>query len=211
MGLFDAVVQGVRERAKRRDVPRLQKAMDMHEFQGYLRNAGRSHSTRDLAALTGVSQSTVSNQIAIAESLSHPVLARSGVTPDDLAHLSYSELLRIAKLPLYLRDAPLRQAARGLESTVSAAPAGLHSVGLPKVREERRAAAYRRMREEGDFRVEITKPVAELTTKEASEYLDDFLPAVANMAEILLGNTKTYYIGVTGNGGILVYLGPAGR
>jgi hypothetical protein len=36
-------------------------------------------------------------------------------------------------------------------------------------------------------------------------------PAVANIAEVVMGASKSYYIGVTGNGGILVYLGPQTR
>jgi hypothetical protein len=206
MGLFEAVVEGVRERAQRKDLSRWQKAQEMLELQEYLKSSQRPNSTRDLASLTGSSQSTVSGQLTVAQALSEPALRAAGVSPEDIAHLSQNELLRIAKLPTYLRRGPLRQAARS-RSLDTQAPAALVPRRTPGPREQNRAAAYRKMRDEGRFLLEIPEPVAELSKAQAADYLDDVLPAVASVAEVMMERSDSYYIAVTGNGGILVYLG----
>lgn len=207
MGLLEAVVQGVKERAQRRDLARLQKARDMLEFQTYLRSSRRAHSTRDLAALVGVSQSTVAGQLTIAGALTEEYLERIGIAAEEIGHLSHGELLRVAKLPAYLRASPLRQAARAAAAEPAVIASG-RSMGKGGVREARRAAAYRRMRDEGEFVLAVPQPTVDLSRQQAFDYLDDALPAVANLAEIVMGSNRTYYIGLTGNGGILVYLRP---
>jgi hypothetical protein len=210
MGLFEAVVEGVRERAQRKDLSRWQKAQEMLELQNYLRGVQRAYSTRDLASLTGVSQSTISGQLTVAQALSEQALRAVGVSPEDIADLSQGELLRIAKLPTYLRRGPLRQAARSRSAEVQALTA-LVSHRKPGLREQKRAAAYQRMRDEGRFLLEIPEPVGGLSRAQAADYLDDVLPAVANVAEVVMERPDSYYIAVTGNGGILVYLGARER
>jgi len=209
MALFEALIQGVRERARQKDISRLQKAKEMLELQRYLQSVGRGHSTRELAYLTDISQSTVTGQLAIAQALTDEALGRVGVTPEEIGHLCHGELLRIAKLPAYLRTAPLRQAARARLAEPVARGSTLVQ-RASSVREQRRASAYARMRDEGRFHVQVDAPVTELSRNQAYDFLDDMLPAVANLAEIVMGSSKSYYIGVTGNGGILVYLGPQG-
>lgn len=184
----------------------------MAELQAYLRSVGHPHSTRELARLTGIAQSTIAEQLTIADALPESNLAKVGISTDDLARVPHSTLLRIAKLPPYLRNQPLIQATRGADVTAEPIPTtAAGGTRKASVREMQRAAAYNRMREEGDFQVTIPKPVGELSTKEANEYLDDLLPAVANIAEAVIGASRSYYIGLTGNGGILVYLRPASR
>jgi hypothetical protein len=207
VSLVDVVAAGVTERANRQDISRWQKAQEMLEFQRYLQTVKRPHSTRDLARLTGVAQSTVAEQLTIATALSASVLAQHGIRPEALAHVPHRTLLQIAKLPPYLRTKPLRDILKGGAGT--ATPDMLVArQGRMTVRESRRAAHYQRMREEGQFLLEVPKPMAELSHKEANEYLDELLPALANLAQVVLGTNRSHYIGLTGNGGILVYLAP---
>lgn len=207
MSLIDVLAAGVAERANRQDISRWQKAQEMLEFQRYLQTIRRSHSTRDLARLTGVAQSTITEQLTIATALDASVLAQHGIRPAEMEQVPHRTLLQIAKLPPYLRAKPLRDLLRGLTGSVPSDSLGAKR-GRKTARESRRAALYQRMREEGQFLLEVPKPMAELSHKEASEYLDELLPALANLAQVVLGTNRSHYIGLTGNGGILVYLAP---
>ena len=205
MSFADALVATVAERARRTDISPWQKSQEMRDFQMYLRDRKQPHSTRDLARLIGMGQAKISEQLVIAAELDKEALAKYGTEPGELDGVPHSALLRIAKLPHYLRRKPLRDALRkdddGVEGSINSyAPKG--------PREHRRAAVYARMREEGSFSVEVPKPVIQLTTKEAKDYLDEFLPALANLVEVVMGTKRTHYIGLTGNGGIVVYLAP---
>lgn len=204
MSLADALIAAVAERARRPDLSSWQKAREMLEFQLYLRSKDQPHSTRDLARSTGVAQTKVSEQLTIASELTEDELAQHKIEVGEIESIPHSTLFRIAKLPHYLRGKPLRDAVR--KGTAAAGAIGPYAPRGP--REHRRAAAYARMREEGNFLVEVPKPIVELSSQEAKDYLDEFLPALANLAEAVIGSRRSYYIGLAGNGGIVIYLAP---
>ena len=176
----------------------------MLEFQLYLRSKDQPHSTRDLARLTGVAHTKVAEQLTIASELGKDALGGYDVELGDVQGVPHSTLLRVAKLPPYLRRKPLQDAARKAASPIG----GIGDYEPRGPRENRRAAVYARMQEEGNFLVEVPKPVRQLSAKEAKDYLDEVLPAVAHLVEVAIGTKRSYYIGLTGNGGIMVYLAP---
>jgi hypothetical protein len=188
----------------RKDVSAWQKAAELAEFQTYLRSAGQPHSTRDLAKLLEIPATRVTEQLTIATALDPGSLARYGVTAEELTDAEHRALLRIAKLPHYLRDKPIRDLAR--PAAVVAVRAGASGA---TVRENRRSHAFAKLRDEGHLLIDIPPPIASLSQGEAREYLDELLPAFAHLAEIVKGANRSHYIGLAGNGGIILYLAPA--
>lgn len=203
MGLYEALVEGVSERAQRKDVSRWEKARDMLELQQFLRAHGRPHSLRHLAQLTGVARHTVSDQLVIAETLTPEVLAQSGVPPMALQRTPHVTLLRIAQMPGPLRPAALRETV-GSEESESLVP---RNVSLD-VRYRARSQLFERLRDEGGFHISVVEPLRHLSVRDARAHLEQLLPALANFAEVILTD-RSYYVGVTGNGGLFVYLSPS--
>ena len=206
MGLFEAVVEGVAERAQRKDISRWEKARDMLDLRTFLQSQGRQHSLRHLAELTRVARATISEQLLVAETLTPEVLARSGVSPMAVARTPHTTLLRIARLPPPLRGAALRETVGSQEGEDVTAAAGRMSIDA---RHRRRAQLFERLREEGGFHVSVVEPLRDVSVRQAKAYLDHMLPALASLTETLLGTERSYYIGVTGNGGLFVYLSPS--
>lgn len=201
MGLYEAVVEGVAERAHRREISRWERAREMLELQAFLRDHGRAHTVAQLERLTGVRRNTIAEQLVIAEALTPEVLASAGVAPMALAQTPHSTLLRIAQLPGPMRAGALRD-----------------SVGSPEVeplsprqnidaRYRRRAHLFERLRDEGGFHLSLVEPLRQLSTREARLHVDQLLPLIANLAEKVSLRGSGYYIGTTGNGGLLIYLG----
>lgn len=206
MGLFEALVEGVTERAQRKDVSRWEKARDMLELRNFLQSQGRQHTLRHLTELTGVSRATISEQLMIAEVLTVEVLAQSGVSPMAVAQTPHTTLLRIARMPSPLRGAALRETVGSEERDDDVTKAaGRRSIDA---RQRRRAQLFERLRDEGGFHVSVVEPLREVSVKQAKAYLDQMLPALASFTETLIGDERSYYIGVTGNGGLFVYLSP---
>lgn len=174
----------------------------MLDFQHYLRSINEPHSIRDLARLTGVGHSTVNEQLVIAAALSERILSEQGLAPDALSHAPHRTLLRIAKLPPYLRTQPLRDVARTGDNAVDGG-----ATPVAAAREARRSEVYTMLRK-GEFRVNLSRPIPELSRTEAHDCLDMMLPALARLAEVVISSRRSHYIGLTGNGGILVYLAP---
>ncbi len=204
MGLYEALIEGVAERAQRKDVSRWEKARDMRELQEFLRSQGRAHSLRHLAQLTGVARHTISEQLVIADILTPELLARSGVSPMALQRTPHSTLIRIARLPGPLRPGALRETV-GSGETESSVPG---NVSLD-VRYRARTQVFERLRDEGGFHVSVVEPLRHLSVRDARAHLEQLLPALANFAEVILGKDRSYYVGVTGNGGLFVYLSPS--
>jgi len=71
MGLYEAVVEGVAERAHRGEISRWERAREMLELQSFLRDQGRAHSVAQLERLTGVRWHTIAEQLVIATALTH--------------------------------------------------------------------------------------------------------------------------------------------
>lgn len=204
MSLAQALGQTLAERMRRPDVSAWQKAADLAEYQAYLRSVGQPHSTRDLAKLLEIPQTRVAEQLTIAGELDASSLARYGVSPEDLTDAEHRALLRIAKLPHYLREKPVREMAKP-----AAAGALREGAGRTTVREVRRSNIFAKLRDEGQFLIDIPSPIVSLSQGEARNYLDEFLPALAHLAEIVKGANRSHYIGLAGNGGIVIYLAPA--
>ncbi|HEX8454910.1 MAG TPA: hypothetical protein VF647_22725 [Longimicrobium sp.] len=207
MGLFEAVVEGVAERAQRKDVSRWEKARDMLDLRAFLHSQGRQHSLRQLSELTRVARATISEQLLVAETLTPEVLTRSGVSPMAIARTPHTTLLRIARLPAPLRAAALRETVGSEEGEDELTSAG-GRISID-ARHRRRAQLFERLHDEGGFHVSVVEPLREVPVRQAKAYLDHMLPALASLTETLLGNQRSYYIGVTGNGGLFVYLSPS--
>ena len=204
MGLYEALVEGVAARAQRKDISRWEKARDMLELQGFLRTQGRPHSLRHLAQLTSVARHTIAEQLVIAETLTPEVLARAGVSPMALQRTPHSTLLRIARMPGPLQAGALRETVGSEESEAGVpAPASLD------VRYRARTQLFERLRDQGGLHISVVEPLRHLSAREARAHLDQLLPALANFAEVVLGTDRSYYVGVTGNGGLFVYLSPS--
>lgn len=204
MSLADALQQTLAERMHRSDVSAWQKASDVAEYQAYLKLAGRPHSTRDIAQALRVPQTRVSEQLIIATQLDPVSLTRYGVVAAELIEVEHRSLLRIAKLPHYLRDKPIRDLARAHSGETLPT-----STNKKPAHERRRADLFAKLRDEGQLLIEIPAPINTLTQSEARTYLDEFLPALAHLAELTKGPNRSHYIGLAGNGGIVIYLSPA--
>ncbi|HEX8211294.1 MAG TPA: hypothetical protein VF584_14060 [Longimicrobium sp.] len=205
MSLSEALAKTVTDRVRRADLSAWQKAVDVAEFQHYLRTSNQPHSTRDLARLLQIPQSRVAEQLTIASELGAPALARYGVSVEAVGNADHRALLRIAKLPHYLREKPIRDCARGADAGKARELTGAGAV----TRERRRASVFEKLRDEGQLLIDIPRPIVTLTPSEARSYLDEFLPALAHLAEMVKGSTKSHYIGLAGNGGIVIYLSPS--
>ena len=204
MSLADALANAVTERLQRHDVSAWQKATDVADFQAYLRSVGQPHSTRDLAKVLRVPQTRVAEQLVIAAELNPASLARYKIRPEDLVEAEHRGLLRVAKLQHYLRDKPLRDLVKPTSE-----PRPVPGSGTPTVRERVRSSVFDKLKDEGHLLIEIPGPIVSLTQREAREYLDEFLPALAHLAEIVKGKKQSHYIALAGNGGIVIYLSPA--
>jgi hypothetical protein len=147
-------------------------------------------------------QTRVAELLTIAVEMSSEELGRYGVSPEDLKSVEHRTLLRIAKLPAYLRDKPLRDAIKS-GTTLDSVPRGI------EVRERRRAEVFAHLQDQGEFLLEIPQPITALSPRHAKEFLDELLPAFAHLAEIVKGTKRSHYIGLAGNGGIVIYLAPA--
>lgn len=203
MSLTEALATTLKDRMRRTDLSAWQKAADVAEFQGFLRTNNRPHSTRDLAKLLQIAQTGVVERLTIATELDSASLVRYGLLPRDLTGADHRALLRIAKLPHYLRDKPLRDLAKS-QAAGQLGPLA----GAVAVRERRRENVFAKLRDEGQLLIEIPYPIVSLSVAEARSYLDEFLPALAHLAEIVKGANRSHYIGVAGNGGIVIYLSP---
>ncbi len=202
VSLTETLVSAIAERVRRADIPTWQKAQDVAELQSFLRSKRCPHSTRELGRLIQLPQTRVAELLTIATELSPEALDRYGVTPEDLKLVEHRALLRIAKLPSYLRDKPLRDAMKG-SPTLDAVQRGI------EVRERRRAEVFTHLKEQGEFLLEIPQPITTLSPRHAKDFLDELLPAFAHLAEIVKGTKRSHYIGLAGNGGIVIYLAPA--
>lgn len=203
MGLYEAIVEGIAERAQRKDVSRWEKAREMLELQTFLREQGRPYSVAHLERLTGVRWHTIAEQLTIAAALTPDVLGRAGISEMALMQIPHSTLLRIAQMPGPMRADSLRDLTIGGELE-TATPAKMIDA-----RYRRRAQLFERFRDQGDLQLRIPEPLSRLTVLEAKAHLDYLLPVLANLAETVSGSGNSYYIGVTGNGGLFVYLGPS--
>ncbi|HZH02712.1 MAG TPA: hypothetical protein VEY30_02940 [Myxococcaceae bacterium] len=76
-------------------------------------------------------------------------------------------------------------------------------------RYRRRAHLFERLRDEGGFHLSLIEPLGQLSVREARLHVDQLLPLIANLAEKVSLRGSGYYIGTTGNGGLLIYLGAA--
>jgi hypothetical protein len=202
VSLVEALAAAVAQRTKSEEVSAWQKATEVAEFQAYLKSCGKPHSTREIGTLLGLPQTRVAEQLTIATKLAESVLARYGVDPVSLTNAEHRGLLRIAKLPHYLREKLVRDAARNDVSQVSSME------GTKMVREKRRERLYSQLRDEGQLIIEIPDRIVTLSQSQARTYLDEFLPALAHLAEIVKGGNRSHYIGLAGNGGIVIYLSP---
>lgn len=205
MSLSEALAKTVADRVHRSELSAWQKAVDVAEFQHYLRTNSQPHSTRDLARMLQIPQTRVAEQITIASELGAAALSRYGVSIADLSGADHRTLLRIAKLPHYLREKPIRDCAKGTEPSKPRELTGARAA----IRERRRASVYQKLRDEGQLLIDIPSPIVTLTPSEAHSYLDEFLPALAHLAEMVKGSTRSHYIGLAGNGGIVIYLSPS--
>jgi hypothetical protein len=113
-------------------------------------------------------------------------------------------LLRIAHLPGPLRPGALRETI-GSEETEP----GIRGTVSLDARYRARTQLFERLRDEGGFHLSVVEPLRHLSARDARAHLDQLLPALANFAEVILGNDRSYYVGVTGNGGLFVYLSPS--
>jgi hypothetical protein len=111
--ITDHVAAVIAKRARQKDIPPWQKARELLGLRDYMRSAGEPHSTRDVARLTGIGPTTVLERIQIATALTEKVLTKARITEQQLSGVRHVALLRIAKLPPYLRANPLRAAAVG--------------------------------------------------------------------------------------------------
>jgi hypothetical protein len=203
VSLAKALGKTLAERMQSKDVSAWQKAAELAEFQAYLRGAGQPHSTRDLARLLNLPATRISEQLTIAAELDPESLGRYGLTPDDLLDAEHRAVLRVAKLPHYLREKPIRALARAPQEPAETVR------GAATLREGRRSMIYGKLRDEGQLLIEIPAPIVSLSQSEARNYLDEVLPAFAHLAEIVKGANRSHYIGLAGNGGIIIYLAPA--
>lgn len=204
VSLAQALGTTLAERMRRQDVSAWQKAADLAEYRAYLKSVGQPHSTRDLARLVEVPHTRVAEQLTIAAELDPGSLARYGISPEELTDAEHRALLRVAKLPHYLREKPARELAK--PGAMVSIPGGTSG---PSARESRRANIFAKLRDEGQFLIDIPSPIVSLSQGEARNYLDEFLPALAHLAEIVKGGDRSHYIGLAGNGGIVIYLAPA--
>jgi hypothetical protein len=204
VSLAHALGKAMVERMRCQDLSAWQKAADLAEYRAYLKSVGRPHSTRDLAKLVELPQTRVAEQLTIAVELDAHSLARYGISPEELTEAEHRALLRIAKLPHYLRERPVRELAK---PTAVVAPRG--DTRGATVRESRRSSVFAKLRDEGQLLIDIPSPIVSLSQVEARNYLDEFLPALAHLAEIVMGAKRSHYIGLAGNGGIVIYLAPA--
>lgn len=188
------------ERAKRRDISRWQKAVDMLELRNYLRLHGRSHSYRVLASLTGIARVTISEQITIASAITPDVLEAAGVTPEQIVLLTHSTLLRIAEMPPPQRRWALWDAVYG-DRTLQQRPAGGQDPVGRRVRDDHhhdRSRSALQWPERTD-----------LSPEEASRQLRTLIPRIAVLAELVAGATRSHYIAQTQHGGYVIYLAPS--
>lgn len=203
MSLVHTVASAVAERLKDGQVSAWVKASYVAEFQTYLRSMGAPNSTRDLAMHLDVPQTRIAEQLTIASELDATSLARYGVSSEDLADAPHRDLFRTAKLTHYLRDKPLRDLARKHPPLIgNAAP------GKPTLRERRRSNIFEKLRDEGQLLIDIPQPMRNLSKPEASTYLDEFLPALAHLMEIVKEKNRTHHIALAGNGGLVIYVHP---
>jgi hypothetical protein len=196
VSLAKAIVTALADRLGRGDVSAWQKARDVAEFQAYLRGVGQQSSTREIGRLLGISQSRITEFLSIASELTPQFLEKLSISAAQLDEVDHRALFRVSKLPPYLRHKPLKDALR---------PVGQLAT---QTHEDRRAYAYKRLATEGRFVLEIEEPIVQLTPKEARTHLDDMLPAVAHLVERIKGSNRSHYIGLAGNGGIVIYLAP---
>jgi hypothetical protein len=200
MGLYEALVDGVAERAQRKDLSRWEKARDMLELQEFLKSQGRAHNVAQLERLTGVRRNTITEQLVIAATLTSELVTDAGVSPMALAATPHSTLLRIAQLPGPMRQGALRETVGSDEREALVPSRNIDA------RYRQRAQLFERLRDQGGLHIGVVEPLGQLSIGEAKSYLDLLLPAVANFAETVTRGGGAYYIGTTGNGGLLVYL-----
>jgi hypothetical protein len=203
LSLATAISKTLAERLRSASVPAWQKAAELAEFRAYLKGIGQPHSTRDLARRLERPATRVGELLTIATELTSESLARYGLSSDDLVDAEHRSLLRVAKLPHYLREKPIRERVGPPRRPADAL------AGTAAVREGRRSTVYQRLGEEGQLLIDIPAPIVTLTQSEARNYLDEFLPALAHLAELVKGANRSHYIGLAGNGGIIIYLAPS--
>jgi hypothetical protein len=201
MGLYEAIVDGVAERSQRKELSRWEKARDMLELQEHLRDHGHTHSISQLERLTGVRRHTISEQLVIASTLTPEALAKAGVSPIALANTPNSTLLRLAQLPGPVRSGAIREAVGSDAENEVTVPSS--SVD---VRHRQRAQLFERLRDEGGLHIGVVEPLGRLSVREARSYLEQLVPAIANLAETVTHGHGACYIAATGNGGLLLYL-----
>ncbi len=68
-------------------------------------------------------------------------------------------------------------------------------------------AAEEGERIQGGFHLGLVEPLGQLSAREARLHVDKLLPLIANLAEKVSLRGSGYYIGTTGNGGLLICLG----
>jgi len=112
MNFVEILAKTVGERAREPGISAWQKADEMAELQRYITAGGANGSTRELARLTNVPQTRVAEQLTIASSLNRAALKQFGVSPTEIGVAEHRTLLRIAKLPAYLRQKPVRDAVQ---------------------------------------------------------------------------------------------------
>lgn len=205
--ITEHVAAAVAERAQQKNISRWQKARELLGLQDYLKSVGEPHSTRDIARLTKIAPTTVVEHLQVATALTPEVLASAGVSEEQLSAVRHRTLLRIAKLPPYLRANPLRAAARGEDPLVSETRLDR----MPAKRDARRADTYAALCEGREVPVSLPRPISELSAAEINDCLDVMLPTLARLAEIVIPPQRSHYVAHTGNGGILVYLCPSAK
>lgn len=177
------------------------RAREMLELQSFLRSQRRAHSVAQLERLTGVRWHTISEQLVIATMLTPELLNSAGLSPMALEHTSHSALLRIAQLPGPMRAGALRDVIGSADTETVTPRQSIDS------RYRRRAQLFERLRDSGGFHLNIVEPLSQVPTREARLHVDQLLPLFANLAEKVAVQGSRYYIGTTGNGGLLIYLG----
>jgi hypothetical protein len=197
MPFSSIIVSTLAERARRRDISRWQKAVDMLELRNYLRLHGRPHSYRVLASLTGVARVTISEQITIASAVTPDVLEAAGVTPEQIMFLTHSTLLRIAEMPPPQRRWALWDTVHGDRALQQGVAGGQdRATGMDSIPPHRADVALCRSERR------------DLSPEEAGSQLRTLIPRVALLAEVVTGATRSHYIVRTQQGGYVIYLAP---
>nr|WP_240978831.1 ParB/RepB/Spo0J family partition protein [Longimicrobium terrae] len=162
----------------------------------------------------GVDKSTVSRYLTIGEAFAPPLVARAGVTEEDMAALSLPTLIRAARRPeahrfTHIRDVLRKRqirAERARHRKLDPQEAGSRAPEPTAADRAKPTPKWEDYFRERAVRIETPGPAREMTTKQAhAAALRMILPLAALAARVAEAGSPTALV-LEGDGGRIIYL-----